>query len=165
MTDHSGAVVVLSGGLSHERDVSLRSGRRVAQALRSRGTEVIESDVDSDLLPQLTALGECVVFPVLHGEAGEDGALREVLALLGVTLIGMGCAVLVPSTNALIGRAVRPEERPLAISRAWMLGFSGYFVGPVLLGWIAEGVGLRAAFVAIGLLLVLILPGLSRLGR
>ena len=44
-------VVVLAGGLSHERDVSLRSGRRVAQALRSRGLEVVESDVDSGLLP------------------------------------------------------------------------------------------------------------------
>ena len=83
-----GTVLVLSGGLSHERDVSLRSGRRVAQALRSRGTEVIESDVDSSLVPRLSALGSCVVFPVLHGEAGEDGALREVLALLGVPFVG-----------------------------------------------------------------------------
>ena len=45
--------MVLSGGLSHERDVSLRSGRRVALALRSRGLEVVESDVDSSLVPLL----------------------------------------------------------------------------------------------------------------
>ena len=76
-------VVVLSGGLSHERDVSLRSGRRVALALRSRGIEVVESDVDSSLVPLLARCRSAVVFPVLHGEAGEDGALREVLALLG----------------------------------------------------------------------------------
>ena len=81
-------VVVLSGGLSHERDVSLRSGRRVSQALRSRGLEVVESDVDSALLPRLAELAGSVVFPVLHGEAGEDGALREVLALLGVPFVG-----------------------------------------------------------------------------
>ncbi len=81
-------VVVLAGGLSHERDVSLRSGRRVSQALRSRGLEVVEADVDSALLPRLTELGSPVVFPVLHGEAGEDGALREVLALLGVPFVG-----------------------------------------------------------------------------
>ena len=81
-------VVVLSGGLSHERDVSLRSGRRVSQALRSRGLEVIESDVDSALVPRLVELAGCVVFPVLHGEAGEDGALREVLALLNVPFVG-----------------------------------------------------------------------------
>ena len=81
-------VVVLSGGLSHERDVSLRSGRRVALALRSRGVEVVESDVDASLVPLLGSLADAVVFPVLHGEAGEDGALREVLALLGVPFVG-----------------------------------------------------------------------------
>jgi D-alanine-D-alanine ligase len=81
-------VVVLSGGLSHERDVSLRSGRRVAQALRSRGLQVVESDMDSSLVPRLTELGDAVVFPLLHGEAGEDGSLREVLALLGVPFVG-----------------------------------------------------------------------------
>ncbi|HET9873223.1 MAG TPA: D-alanine--D-alanine ligase [Propionibacteriaceae bacterium] len=81
-------VIVLSGGLSHEREVSLRSGRRVGQALRSRGLEVIESDVDSTLVPRITGLPGAVVFPLLHGEAGEDGALREVLALLGVPFVG-----------------------------------------------------------------------------
>ena len=80
--------VVLSGGLSHEHDVSLRSGRRVAMALRSRGVEVIESDVDSNLIGLLDSLPQAVVFPVLHGEAGEDGALREVLSLLGVPFVG-----------------------------------------------------------------------------
>ena len=82
------AVVVLAGGLSHERDVSLRSGRRVSQALRSRGVEVVESDVDSALLPRLGDMPGAVVFPVLHGETGEDGALREVLALLDVPFVG-----------------------------------------------------------------------------
>ena len=84
-----GQVVVLAGGLSHERDVSLRSGRRVAQALRSRGLDVVESDVDSNLVPQLKQAGDdVVIFPVLHGEAGEDGSLREVLGLLGVAFVG-----------------------------------------------------------------------------
>ncbi len=81
-------VVVLSGGLSHERDVSLRSGRRVSEALRSQGLDVVESDVDSTLVPRLAELLGAVVFPVLHGEAGEDGALREVLALLNVPFVG-----------------------------------------------------------------------------
>ena len=81
-------VVVLSGGLSHERDVSLRSGRRVTSALRSRGLEVIESDIDSTLVARLAELPHAVVFPLLHGETGEDGALREVLALLGVPFVG-----------------------------------------------------------------------------
>jgi D-alanine-D-alanine ligase len=88
LADLPGTVVVLAGGLSHEREVSLRSGRRVAQALRSQGADVVESDVDSALVPRLAALADPVVFPVLHGEAGEDGALREVLALLGVPFVG-----------------------------------------------------------------------------
>ncbi len=82
------SVVVLAGGLSHERDVSLRSGRRVAQALRRQDLDVIESDIDPGLIDRLTGAGDAVVFPLLHGEAGEDGSLREVLALLGIPFVG-----------------------------------------------------------------------------
>ena len=46
-------VAVLAGGLSHEREVSLRSGRRLSAALRSAGLTVDEWDVDADLLPRL----------------------------------------------------------------------------------------------------------------
>ena len=54
MTGHP--IVVLAGGLSHERDVSLRSGRRTAEALRSAGLDVAERDVDSGLLAALLAM-------------------------------------------------------------------------------------------------------------
>ncbi len=84
----NGRVVVLAGGLSHERDVSLRSGRRVAEALRSTGLEVEERDVDATLLPALMADRPACVVPMLHGETGEDGAVREVLELLGVPYVG-----------------------------------------------------------------------------
>ena len=83
-----GRLVVLAGGLSHERDVSLRSGRRVAEALRSTGVEVEERDVDATLLPSLAADRPACVIPMLHGEAGEDGAIREVLELLDVPYVG-----------------------------------------------------------------------------
>jgi len=89
-TPFTGTVVVLAGGLSHERDVSLRSGRRVSEALRSQGLDVVEADVDPALVPRLAELPDVVVLPVLHGEAGEDGALREVLDLLGVAFVGSG---------------------------------------------------------------------------
>lgn len=82
------SVLVLAGGLSHEREVSLYSGRRVATALRSQRLDVIESDVDSSLVERIAASGDVVAFPLLHGEAGEDGSLREVLALLGVPFVG-----------------------------------------------------------------------------
>ncbi|RMB61495.1 D-alanine--D-alanine ligase family protein [Tessaracoccus antarcticus] len=81
-------VIVISGGLSHERDVSLRSGRRVTQALRSRGHQVVETDVGTDLVPLVRSTKDPVVIPMLHGGLGEDGALREVLGLLGVPFVG-----------------------------------------------------------------------------
>lgn len=83
-------VVILSGGLSHERDVSLRSGRRVAEALRTANVEVTVHDVDADLLPLLHEVRPDVVWPVLHGASGEDGSVRDVLGLLSVPYVGTG---------------------------------------------------------------------------
>ncbi len=86
-------VVVLAGGLSPERDVSLRSGRRVADALRAATDfEVIEADVDSALLTKLRQQAPDCVVPVLHGAAGEDGALRDVLQSLRIPFVGSGAA-------------------------------------------------------------------------
>lgn len=82
------AVLVLAGGLSHERDVSLRSGRRVAEALRDAGCRVDVRDVDAHLLPTLKELRPDVVWPLLHGASGEDGAIRDVLDLLDVPYVG-----------------------------------------------------------------------------
>lgn len=83
-------VVVLAGGLSHERDVSLRSGRRVAEALRSTGAEVVLHDVDADLAATLRELAPDLVWPLLHGATGEDGSVRDVLSLLGLRVLGTG---------------------------------------------------------------------------
>ena len=87
---HSPRVLVLAGGLSHERDVSLRSGRRVAEALRSAGVDVTVHDVDADLLPALSETRPDVVWPLLHGASGEDGSIRDVLDLLDVPYVGTG---------------------------------------------------------------------------
>ncbi|GAA4907780.1 D-alanine--D-alanine ligase [Tessaracoccus lubricantis] len=81
-------VIVIAGGLSHERDVSLRSGRRVAQALRDVGRTVVETDVNADLVALIRRTEDAVVVPMLHGGLGEDGALREVLSVLGVPFVG-----------------------------------------------------------------------------
>lgn len=82
------SILVLAGGLSHERDVSLRSGRRVAEALRGTGLEVLERDVDASLLATLRHEKPTCVVPMLHGETGEDGAIREVLQLLDIPYVG-----------------------------------------------------------------------------
>jgi D-alanine-D-alanine ligase len=81
-------VQVLAGGLSPERDVSLRSGRRVAEALRTLGVEVSEVDVNADLIPHLQKTKPDCVIPLLHGAAGEDGAVRQVLQALGIPFVG-----------------------------------------------------------------------------
>lgn len=81
-------VLILSGGLSHERDVSIRSGRRVAEALREEGIAAEVRDVDSDLIPALRSFGEGVVWPLLHGASGEDGSLQDVLEMCGTNYVG-----------------------------------------------------------------------------
>ncbi len=83
-----GTVLVLAGGLSHERDVSLRSGRRVAEALRDVGIDVEQRDIDAALLPKLQEDPPACVLPVLHGESGEDGAVRSVLDVVGIPYVG-----------------------------------------------------------------------------
>lgn len=81
-------VDVLAGSLSPERDVSLRSGRRVADALRQLGVSVSERDLDAGTLQTWrTAPPECVV-PLVHGAAGEDGALATLLEVLGLPFVG-----------------------------------------------------------------------------
>jgi len=81
-------VIVVSGGLSHEREVSLESGQRVGQVLTRAGFNVTHSDVQPSLFDLIATLDHPVVFPVLHGGVGEDGALREVLELTGVPYVG-----------------------------------------------------------------------------
>ena len=83
-------VVILAGGLSPERDVSIRSGRRVAEALRASAPdwEVLERDIDADLLGDLTRMQPDCVIPLVHGAAGEDGALRDVLECVGLAYVG-----------------------------------------------------------------------------
>ncbi|NYT93659.1 D-alanine--D-alanine ligase [Salinispora sp. H7-4] len=81
-------VLVLAGGLSYERDVSLRSGRRVLDALRAVGVEAELRDADVALLPALVADPPDAVVIALHGATGEDGSLRGVLDLCDVPYVG-----------------------------------------------------------------------------
>lgn len=83
-------VVVLAGGFSSEREVSLRSAEGVAAVLADTGCGVQVIDAEPDVLGQLQRLDAGVVWPTLHGAAGEDGSLAEVLRLLGVPVVGTG---------------------------------------------------------------------------
>ena len=78
-------VVVLMGGWSSEREVSLTSGQGVADALRERGwTNVTTVDMDRNVAQVLTAIRPDVVFNALHGTPGEDGTVQGMLDLMQI---------------------------------------------------------------------------------
>jgi D-alanine-D-alanine ligase len=136
-------VLVLAGGLSPEHEVSVHSGRSVAEALRRVDVEVQVADVDSTLLRRLADDPPQVVFPVLHGSAGEDGAIREVLELVGAPYVGArpeACrlAYSKPAAKALLAaRGVRvPRGATLPKSAFHDLG------APALLERLADRLGL-----------------------
>jgi D-alanine-D-alanine ligase len=81
-------VVVLAGGLSPEREVSLRSGARVRDELVQAGVDAVILDADSGLVARLGKYPPSAVFPAIHGSCGEDGSIREVLDLLAVPYVG-----------------------------------------------------------------------------
>src|SRR5947208_16729087 len=82
-------VTVLRGGPSAEREVSLVSGRAVAEGLRSMGHEVYESDITPQDLSGLRHAAEVIV-PVLHGEFGESGELQDIWEGGGLKVVGSG---------------------------------------------------------------------------
>ena len=78
-------VVVLMGGWSSEREVSLTSGKGVAAALRERGwSNVTELDMGRDVAARLAELKPDVVFNALHGTPGEDGTVQGMMDLMGL---------------------------------------------------------------------------------
>jgi D-alanine-D-alanine ligase len=78
-------VVVLMGGWSSERDVSLTSGKGVAGALRERGwSNVTELDMGRNVASRLTEIKPDIVFNALHGTPGEDGTVQGMMNLMGI---------------------------------------------------------------------------------
>jgi D-alanine-D-alanine ligase len=83
-------VAVLKGGSSLERQVSLRSGGRVEDALERLGHEALAIDVGPDLIERLRTGAPDVAFLALHGRNGEDGTVQELLEILGIPYTGSG---------------------------------------------------------------------------
>lgn len=83
-------VGVLLGGISAEREVSLRSGEAIVQALRSRGHDAIPIVVDRDIDVVLRRTPIDVAFLALHGRFGEDGCIQGLLEWLGIPYTGSG---------------------------------------------------------------------------
>jgi D-alanine-D-alanine ligase len=81
---------VLCGGLSAEREVSLRTGEAICAALVDQGFDAVRIFVDRDLDPVLRQAKIDVAFLALHGRFGEDGCVQGVLELLGIPYTGSG---------------------------------------------------------------------------
>src|SRR5438093_428742 len=83
-------IAVLKGGRSLERQVSLRSGARVEDALAKLGHDVVPVDAAGDLVRRLKEARPEVAFIALHGAGGEDGTAQELLEILGIPYTGPG---------------------------------------------------------------------------
>lgn len=92
-------------------------------------------------------------------------APTQLVALIGVGILGLGMAVIVPSVNSILGKLVREEQRSHALSRAWMAGMLGFFLGPAMMGGLAELFGLRVSFAAVALVVAAIIPAVLALAR
>jgi D-alanine-D-alanine ligase len=85
-------VLVLMGGWSSERSVSLTSGAGIADALEARGHRVTRLDMDRDVAARIAEAAPDVVFNALHGVPGEDGTVQGMLDLMGVPYTHSGLA-------------------------------------------------------------------------
>jgi D-alanine-D-alanine ligase len=106
-----GRVAVLLGGLSAEREISLRSGTAVAGALRERGYRVVEVPVGRDLAARLARLRPDVAFNALHGRYGEDGAVQGLLEVLAIPYTGPGVLTSALAMDKTMAKTVWRSQR------------------------------------------------------
>jgi D-alanine-D-alanine ligase len=106
-------VAVLKGGRSLERQVSLKSGARVQDALDRLGHEVIPIDVGGDLVERLGAARPEVAFVALHGRDGEDGTVQELLEAMGIPYTGSGVSACIRASDKVLAKhAMRDRGVP-----------------------------------------------------
>jgi D-alanine-D-alanine ligase len=106
-------VAVLKGGRSLERQVSLKSGARVEEALENLGHEVISVDVGGDLVERLLTDRPDVAFIALHGRDGEDGTVQELLEVMGIPYTGSGVSACIRAADKVLAKhAMRDHDIP-----------------------------------------------------
>jgi D-alanine-D-alanine ligase len=106
-------VAVLKGGRSLERQVSLKSGARVEDALERLGHEVIAIDVGGDLVERLEHERPDLAFVALHGRDGEDGTVQELLDAMGIPYTGSGVSACIRAADKVLAKhAMRDREIP-----------------------------------------------------
>jgi len=118
MTDRRTHVAVLMGGLSTEREVSLRSGAACAEALEGEGYRVTKLDVGRDVAAKLAEITPDVCFNALHGRWGEDGCIQGLLETLGLPYTHSGVLASALAMHKERAKAVLREAGvPVAESR------------------------------------------------
>ncbi len=106
-------VAVLKGGRSLERQVSLRSGARVKDALERLGHDPLPIDVGIDLVERLRRGRPEVAFIALHGRDGEDGTVQELLDALGIPYTGSGVSACIRAADKVLAKyAMRDRGIP-----------------------------------------------------
>jgi D-alanine-D-alanine ligase len=106
-------VAVLKGGRSLERQVSLKSGARVEDALEHLGHDVVAIDVGHDLVARLRESTPDAAFICLHGRDGEDGTVQELLEIVGVPYTGSGVSACMRCADKVVAKhAIRDAGLP-----------------------------------------------------
>jgi D-alanine-D-alanine ligase len=107
-------VAVLMGGWSAEREVSLMSGKGIAEALESLGHKVTRIDMDRDVAARLAAAKPEIVFNALHGTPGEDGSVQGMLDLMGLKYTHSGMVTSVIAIDKVLTKqALVPHGIPM----------------------------------------------------
>ncbi|SHG61770.1 D-alanine--D-alanine ligase [Thermosyntropha lipolytica DSM 11003] len=99
-------VLVLYGGTSSEREISLKSGKAVAEGLKKAGYAVEVLDVNKDNLAEISRIKPDVVFNALHGKYGEDGRMQAYLDLLGIPYTGSGMTASIIGMNKILTKKI-----------------------------------------------------------
>lgn len=97
-------VAVLKGGRSLERQISLKSGARVQDALERLGHDVVGIDVGHDLVERLREASPDVAFVALHGRDGEDGTVQELLEAAGIPYTGSGVSACIRCADKVLAK-------------------------------------------------------------
>jgi len=105
-------ILIVAGGLTPERDVSLRSGRRLAESLREAlpDADVVEADITATTIAQLHNNRPDCVIPMVHGAVGEDGSLRSVFESLHIPFVGSTSAASRIAFDKGIASSLLPAE-------------------------------------------------------
>jgi len=99
-------IAVLMGGRSLEREISIKSGQRVSNALRKLGHNVIKLDIDESIVDNLNTEKIDLAYIALHGKDGEDGTIQEILEVMNIPYTGPGVYPNVLSFDKIISKEI-----------------------------------------------------------